>query len=430
MVDVLWHPVPADYYGQTFQADRPLAGIGIHDTETDTPAAPHAAGSWHYEIDRAGKVHGYVPEADVAYHVKAWGTDPTINKWRPPWLPLSRPWNASATNCWTLGVELVSSQKWRNQGTPYTLAQYRSLQGLLLDLRERYGPLPVFGHGHVQSDRADPKWFDWAAVLAVLPETDAIMPLVGAQRSSPLAGGYAFCELTQDGVYHPGVDLNVGGGDADLGLPVRAPAECVVRFTERWDGRTKGEGTHVWAEAATGHWFHWDHLSRLDVTAGTVLARGATLGACGKSGGWLWSHLHWEVAYAKPSTWWQWTRGWSKDRVLQTYMDPFAYLCAVWPAPGDGGEENPEMEDPVLNDAELTWKLTPDLWGEHFNPETIEWAIPVRWRAEYRRGNQLGRPLGPEHGVPDVPEATVQHFERGSIVARKVDGAWRTSLVG
>ena len=46
---------------------------------------------------------------------------------------------------------------------------------------------------------------------------------MGALVVPPLAGwnvrGYSYGELTKTG-YHPGADLNVGYGDADLGLPV------------------------------------------------------------------------------------------------------------------------------------------------------------------------------------------------------------------
>lgn len=427
-MDVLWHPVPLDYYGQTFQASRSIVGIGLHDTETDTLAAPHAGGSWTYEIDRAGSVHGYVPEADIAYHVKAWGTDPSINKWRPAWLPLSRPWGASATNCWTLGIELVSSKKYRDQGRPYTQAQYRALQLLVLDLRARYGPLPIFGHGHVQSDRRDPLWFDWATVLPVLPEIDALMPLDGAVRAAPLLGGYAFAERQSDGVYHPGVDLNAGSsGDADLGAPVRTPADVIVRKVLPWDGHTTGFGNHVWLEATDGHWLHLCHLHTLACQEGERLSRRTLVGTCGKTGNWQFAHTHWEVLYQQPTSWTQWPTGWSKDRVLAEYMDPFAYLAATWPGAEETGEDTPEMEEPVLNDAELAHKLQAKLWGNYFSDATVDFAIPTRWRAEFRKGNQLGRPVGPETDVPDVTGAVFQEFDSGKVIVYR-DG--RTSLIG
>jgi hypothetical protein len=57
----------------------------------------------------------------------------------------------------------------------------------------------------------------------------------------------------------------------------------------------------------------------------------------------------------------------------------------------------------------------------------VDFAIPKRWRAEFRLGNQLGRPRGPEVDVPDVPGARQQEFEDGVVVIYR-DG--KTSLVG
>jgi murein DD-endopeptidase MepM/ murein hydrolase activator NlpD len=283
------------------------------------------------------------------------------------------------------------------------------------------------GHGHVQADRSDPVWADWATVLPVLPELDALMPLEGASRVAPLLGGYAFAEHQSNGVYHPAVDLNAGGsGDADLGKPVRTPTDGVVRAVLPWDGFSAGFGNHVWLEATDGHWLHLAHLHTLACHEGERLARGALVGTCGKTGNWQWAHTHWEVTYAKPSSWMQWPTGWSKDRVLAAYMDPFAYLAATWPAPSETGEGNPEMEEPVLSDAELAHKAQAQEWGEFYPGDAaIDFAIPARWRAELRQGRQLGKPLGPEEDIPDVPGARSQAFQFGRIYYR--DG--RTTLI-
>jgi len=415
--------VPTPFFTPTFQASRPLAGIALHSTETDDPARCHAGGSWHYQVLRDGTVEAHVAEGDVAWGVRA------TDRWHPAWLPHSRPWEASAANCWCVSIELVSSQKWRQQGRPYTQAQYRALQALLLDLRARYGPLPVFGHGHVQSDRSDPVWFDWATVLPVLPETDAVMPLEGASRANPLLGGYGFAEKQGDGVWHPGVDLNAGaGGDADLGKPVRAPTDCVVRRVLPWDRLTTGFGNHVWLEATDGHWLHLAHLHAIACREGERLPRRALLGTCGKTGNWQWAHTHWEVTYAKPASWTQWPTGWSKDRVLDVYMDPFAYLAATWPGAAETGEDTPEMEEPVLNDAELEHEARAQVWREFYAEGTSDFAIPKRWKAELRSGRDLGSPLGPEEDLRSGGK--MQVFQRGTIFARETEGGWKTSLVG
>lgn len=410
------------YYTETYLTWRQPAGLVLHSTESPGLPEPWPGGSWHDLEDRQGMVRRVIDYADVAWHVKAWGSDPSVNRWRPPWLPLTQPWDASATNCHTIGLEIHSNQTYRNQGTPYTKAQYAGLQQWLLDRRAEFGPLPVVGHGHVQSDKGDPTWLDWAAVIAVLPEVDRWMPLEGATRSDPLEGGYAFAEYTAAGTYHPGVDLNAGpGGDSDLGLPVRTPMDGIVRFVG-YDA--VGYGNHLWLESDTGHWLHFCHLQLPPFAAvGSRLERGARFGYCGKSGGWPWAHVHWEVLYAKPASWSQWVTGWTKDRVLSVYMDPFAYLAATWPDAGQIGEP---MEEPLLNNAELAHKQMAEEWGEYFPGDAaVDFAIPSRWRAELRQGNQLGRPLGPETDVPDVPGAVYQRFERGNIYYR--DG--KTSLI-
>jgi murein DD-endopeptidase MepM/ murein hydrolase activator NlpD len=414
MVDVVERSTP--FFTDTGFAVRPVSGVVLHDTETDDYVEPHAAGSWHYEIDRQGTVYRFVAEADVAWHVRA------TDKWHPLWLPRSSPWEVSPANAHTIGVELVSSQKWRNQGRPYTAAQYRSLQALLLDLRTRYGALPVVGHGHVQADRSDPVWLDWAVVLAVTPEAD--LALADAQRSDPLQGGYAFAQWTGS-VFHPGVDLNSGaGGDADLGKPVHAPVDAVVAAVLPWDGATKGEGNHVWLKADDGHWLHVDHLQAFRCTEGDVLKRGALIGTCGKTGGWDWAHVHWEVLYNRPAAgWWQWPAGWSKARMLAEYMDPFAYLTATWPTGTTGGGGG-TVDEPVLSDAELEHEYRPLVWGALYDAGASGFAVPSRWKAEVRLGNDLGKPLGPEEDLRSGGK--VQFFERGPIFYK----SGKTSLVG
>lgn len=153
-----WTP----YFTETNRASRRIAGVVLHDTETDRAVPPHSQGSWHYEIDRDGTILAYVDEADVAWHVRA------TDEWHPAWLPKSQPFNASAANCHTVGIELVSSANLRDPGDdqldggPYTEAQYAALHALLADLYDRLGVLPIVSHGALQLDRTDPVAFDYA----------------------------------------------------------------------------------------------------------------------------------------------------------------------------------------------------------------------------------------------------------------------------
>lgn len=407
------------YRTETGLTFRQPAGIALHSTEAPDLPNPSPNSSWHDLLGRRGELIHAVDFADVAWHVKAWGSDPTINRWRPSWLPLTRPWDASATNCHTIGLEIHSNQTYRDQGVPYTQAQYRALQQWLLDRRDEFGPLPIVGHTHLQTDKHDPWWLDWQQVIAVLPEVDRWMPLEDAKRSDPLQGGYAFTQWTGS-VFHPGVDLNAGsGGDADLGKPIRTPVAGVVQAV-RFD--PAGYGNHLWLEAETGHWLHFCHLRDSPTPLeGEWLKRGAVVDRCGKSGGWPWAHLHWEVLFAKPNGWSQWPVGWSKTRVLDTYLDPFAYLAATWP---DAGQQGPIMETPILSDDELEQEARRVLWGAFYIEGTADFAIPKRWKAELRLGNDLGAPLTGEQSLPGG--AVVQRFERGAIYYR----SGKTTLIG
>lgn len=94
------------------------------------------------------------------------------------------------------------------------------------------------------------------------------------------------------------------------------------------------------------------------------------------------------------------------------------------PTPPTAPPEVPVMETPVLSDAELEHEVRPTLWGALYVPGTVDFAIPARWRAELRKGNNLGAPLNGEELLPSG--GTLQRFERGVIFYK--NGA--TSLSG
>jgi hypothetical protein len=154
-------------------------------------------------------------------------------------------------------------------------------------------------------------------------------PLDHCDDGDVLDGGYAFMQWTGS-VWHPGDDNNAGdGGDADLGLPIRACEPGLVEFVQQWDGRTIGEGTHVWVRGLwSGKHVHHNHLEKLGPAVGldTRVERGTVLGYCGKSGGWRWAHDHFEVCREKPRSWWQWPKGWSRADVAAAYQAPAIYV--------------------------------------------------------------------------------------------------------
>jgi hypothetical protein len=111
----------------------------------------------------------FVPEGDVAFHVAAFGNRPTLNRYRPDWLPAyDGRW--SAVNACTVGIELAGFA-----GRPFTAAQYASLGALCAGIATRWGFVPdasrVVSHASLQADRSDPgDAFDWETLFAVVEE--------------------------------------------------------------------------------------------------------------------------------------------------------------------------------------------------------------------------------------------------------------------
>ena len=99
---------------------------------------------------------------------------------------------------------------------------------------------------------------------------------------------------------HLGSDWNgVGGGDSDLGDPVTAIADGVVRLAEdlgggwgnvvRIEHRLRDAGGERRVESL------YAHLDRIDVTVGQRIRRGALVGTIGTAHGQYKAHLHLEV---------------------------------------------------------------------------------------------------------------------------------------
>jgi hypothetical protein len=105
------------------------------------------------------------------------------------------------------------------------------------------------------------------------------------------------CQQTWRGATYAGhspanaIDLNWGGGDDDLGKPVKASASGQVVAAGVGEG---GYGNRV----IIGHGNHWStlyaHLSSISVSVGQHVEDTTTIGRVGKSGGQDTSHLHYE----------------------------------------------------------------------------------------------------------------------------------------
>jgi murein DD-endopeptidase MepM/ murein hydrolase activator NlpD len=86
--------------------------------------------------------------------------------------------------------------------------------------------------------------------------------------------------------FHPGVDIA-----APNGTPIRAPAQGVVVFA----GYQGSYGKLVILDHGQGYTTRYGHLSKIQVSRGDRVARGAVIGRVGSSGRATGPHLHYEI---------------------------------------------------------------------------------------------------------------------------------------
>jgi N-acetyl-anhydromuramyl-L-alanine amidase AmpD len=167
-----WAAAPSPNRGGTCRVPGDVRGIVIHSVEGAMASAISTFAriggpSAHYGIDTDGTVVAFVPEGDVAFHVAAFGSRPSLNRNHPQWLPAyDGRW--SAVNACTVGIELAGFA-----GRSFTAAQYASLGALCAGIATRWGFVPdasrVVSHASLQSDRSDPgESFDWEALFAAV----------------------------------------------------------------------------------------------------------------------------------------------------------------------------------------------------------------------------------------------------------------------
>jgi murein DD-endopeptidase MepM/ murein hydrolase activator NlpD len=151
----------------------------------------------------------------------------------------------------------------------------------------------------------------------------------------PVGGGSA------DGYYnaqpfgrnaHLGDDWNGnGGGDPDLGDPVLAIADGVVRSTEDhgggW-GKVVRVAHDVGAAGAPAYVESlYAHLATIDVEEGDLVTRGRRIGTIGDAGGRYPAHLHLEI---RDRVGLPLGRGYGAE--TRGYLDPTAFIRARRPA--------------------------------------------------------------------------------------------------
>ena len=151
----------------------------------------------------------------------------------------------------------------------------------------------------------------------------------------PLPGwnvrGYSYAQRQTDNQLHPGADLNVGGGDDDLGLPVISFADGTVVERVDWNGATYGYGNALLVQHSLSGLDLWTLYAHLDgihsnSVPGYIVKGGEELGWCGKSGFQTWAHLHFEIRYqgppAMPLSYWG--GGLDIESLSNRYADPYS----------------------------------------------------------------------------------------------------------
>lgn len=137
---------------------------------------------------------------------------------------------------------------------------------------------------------------------------------------------------------HPGVDLNKGVGNEDLGNDVVTPVDGIVVYVSpeptQWNNNNGGFGWHlVVHHPAQDRWSHFAHCDDIVVAEGDVVQEGQLVAHVGNTGT-TYAHLHWEVwlpamyalqkAHSKPYRFYP--SGWTRSKVQDHYEDPLAWV--------------------------------------------------------------------------------------------------------
>jgi hypothetical protein len=122
----------------------------------------------------------------------------------------------------------------------------------------------------------------------------------------------------------------------------------------------------------------------------------AGLATCGNTGRWPCAHLHLELAKARPSSWWQWPRGWSLAAVEAAYHRPGWWFPASADKAGLAGGGGPEEENPVDTTPAERAGMKPyfDMYGVDCNMET---ALMKRAALAHKREESPGPALTGEY---------------------------------
>ena len=195
-----------------------------------------------------------------------------------------------------------------------------------------------------------------------------MFPQADSTEHNPTMGGFAWLEWNNAGCFHPGIDFNSGGGgNADCGAPVVAITDqtLVAHIVD-----ATGFGLHQWwrldAGPFAGSYVHYCHLSAATYTEiGTTAKRTQPIAAVGRSGGWDYCHLHFEVSREQPPHWRYWPKGQAREAVAAQYHDPIvvAHGYDAWAEIHQEDDVTPELQAiaDVLTETGYPASEVPDL---------------------------------------------------------------------
>ncbi len=143
--------------------NKPKRGIFLHHTagsQSAPPPAPSPNGSWNRLFLPNGDRLDSVPTATGAAFCVL-----KTDIFRPNWLLTAPDWAVSDANYSSINYEIQYAPQAPYGETP-TSQQLASIRQTLREDYACYGPLPVLGHGQVQSDKwpTEPHGFDYDAV--------------------------------------------------------------------------------------------------------------------------------------------------------------------------------------------------------------------------------------------------------------------------
>ena len=138
--------------------------------------------------------------------------------------------------------------------------------------------------------------------------------------------GYKFLDRDWKGRLHPGVDLNSAPGNQDLGTPIKAIADGIIRFVG-YNYKAGWGGCVSIFHKQYKVWSLYFHVEKIRVKTGQIVKEGEKIAEMGNCKGLYTAHLHFEIRHrAIGNVWFYPPRHWTKQDVLRYYTNPVAFI--------------------------------------------------------------------------------------------------------